>query len=44
MSVNLSPQHYSETNLVEDIKRLLMVTGFGPAAPEARNYRVRSDA
>jgi sensor c-di-GMP phosphodiesterase-like protein len=29
MSVNLSPQHYSEANLVEDIKRLLLVTGFG---------------
>ena len=30
MSVNLSPQHYSEPDLVEDIKRLLMVTGFDP--------------
>ena len=30
MSVNLSPQHYSEPNLVEEIKRLLLVTGFDP--------------
>ena len=30
MSVNLCPQHYSESNLVEDIKRLLLVTGFDP--------------
>jgi len=28
MSVNLSPQHYSEPGLVDEIKRLLKVTGF----------------
>lgn len=28
MSVNLSPQHYSEPGLVEEIKRLLKITGF----------------
>jgi EAL domain-containing protein (putative c-di-GMP-specific phosphodiesterase class I) len=30
MSVNLSPQHYSEPGLVEEIKRLLKTTGFDP--------------
>jgi EAL domain-containing protein (putative c-di-GMP-specific phosphodiesterase class I) len=30
MSVNLSPQHYSEPNLVEHVQRLLMATGFDP--------------
>ena len=28
MSVNLSPQHYSEPGLIEEIKRLLKITGF----------------
>jgi PAS domain S-box-containing protein len=28
MSVNLSPQHYSEHDLVDEVKRLLMATGF----------------
>jgi EAL domain-containing protein (putative c-di-GMP-specific phosphodiesterase class I) len=31
MSVNLSPQHYSEPDLVEEIKRLLKATGFDPS-------------
>ncbi|HZI51980.1 MAG TPA: EAL domain-containing protein [Terriglobia bacterium] len=31
MSVNLSPQHYSEPDLVEEIKRLLKSTGFDPS-------------
>lgn len=30
MSVNLSPQHYSEPDLVEEIKRLMKSTGFDP--------------
>ena len=28
MSVNLSPQHYSEPDLVDEIKRVLRITGF----------------
>jgi len=30
MSVNLSPQHYSEPDLVDEVKRLLAATGFDP--------------
>jgi len=30
ISVNLSPQHYSEPDLVDEIKRILTATGFDP--------------
>jgi PAS domain S-box-containing protein/diguanylate cyclase (GGDEF)-like protein len=30
MSVNLSPQHYSEPDLVDEVKELLAATGFDP--------------